>query len=120
VHLHRFTAGHQETQNLNTVHEDRFVEGFWGLILEKSLNSDKQHVSYPVPFWGYLCAGLCILIPIVTVGGAIPGAIGFAGAGACMTMARSAKMNRDIKIALCLGVTLLCWGLLALFYYLIH
>jgi len=43
----------------------------------------------PIPWWAWLFAGACILIPIITLGGAVPGALGAGSAGGCVYVARN-------------------------------
>jgi hypothetical protein len=66
------------------------------------------------PPWAYPFALACVAIPIVTLGGAIPGGLGFGGAAACMSVARNHAMSVGARILLCALITLAAWGLLAL------
>ena len=42
----------------------------------------------PAPVWAWLFVIGCVLIPVLALGGAIPGAIGGGGAFACYSIAR--------------------------------
>lgn len=64
-----------------------------------------------IPWWGYPFAGLCILLPIVTLGGALPGAIGAGCAYGCIQLSRNAALQLGTRVAACIGLTMLCWVL---------
>jgi hypothetical protein len=57
--------------------------------------------------WVFVAA--CGIIPFVTLGGAIPGAIGFGGAGGCIGIARSTSLSTAAKIVACFALTAACW-----------
>ena len=65
----------------------------------------------PIPPWAWLFAAACGIIPILTLGGAIPGAIGFGGAAACVGVSRDATKPIGLRLGICIGITILCWGL---------
>lgn len=65
----------------------------------------------PIPWWGWVCAGMCILIPFVALGGAIPGAIGAGGAGGCVAVARHPTMSMGARVGICVAITIGCWAL---------
>lgn len=66
-----------------------------------------------VPAWVWPFAVACALIPVVTVGGAIPGAIGFGGAGAALTLARHPRLTPVLRAASCAALVVTCWGAVA-------
>jgi hypothetical protein len=70
---------------------------------------NEKKASPPVPAWGYLFAAACGIIPVLTLGGVIPGAIGFGGASACIGVARDSSKSSATRVAICVGITLLCW-----------
>jgi hypothetical protein len=72
-------------------------------------NDNPKPPKPKIPAWGYLFAGLCILLPILTLGGAIPGAVGFGGAAACVGVSRDDKKSIGIRIALCAAIVFACW-----------
>jgi hypothetical protein len=76
-----------------------------GLMMKKCFSD--------MPPWAWIFVGGCILIPIVTLGGALPMALGVGGAAGCGSIARKTSMPTFGRVALCAGVTLLCWGLVA-------
>ena len=67
--------------------------------------------STPLWAWGFVAA--CVLIPIVSFGGAIPGAIGGGGGYMCWSIARNTELPTAARIAICAGVSLICWVLFA-------
>jgi hypothetical protein len=66
----------------------------------------------PIPSWAYLFAGACGIIPILTLGGAIPAVIGFGGASSCIAVARNRDMDPGLRVGLCAGITLGCWAIM--------
>ncbi len=65
----------------------------------------------PPAWWGYLFAGACLLIPVLTLGGAVPVVLGSAGASACVKVAHSHTLSTLTKLLACLAITGLVWGL---------
>lgn len=72
------------------------------------LNSGQKHVIRPV--WGIVFAFLCILMPIVNLGGAIPAALGVGGGMLCINISKK-PFSIAIRVILCIGVTALVWGI---------
>ena len=69
----------------------------------------------PIPRWAWLFAAACGIIPVLTLGGAIPGAIGFGGAAGCVGVARNGSMSVTARVGICTAITLACWiGVVAL------
>lgn len=68
----------------------------------------------PAPAWAWLFVVACVAIPIVALGGAIPGALGAGGAAACFQVAKVHKMSAVSRFVICLAITAGCWGLFAL------
>ncbi|MAE65182.1 MAG: hypothetical protein CMJ18_13000 [Phycisphaeraceae bacterium] len=66
------------------------------------------------PWWAWLFVAGCVLIPILTLGGAIPGAIGGGGAFACHAVAREASNPTAIRIGICAAILAGCWLLFLL------
>jgi hypothetical protein len=65
----------------------------------------------PPPRWAWLFAAACIAIPIIAIGGAIPSAIGAAGAFYCLAVARETKKSTRGRLIHCAAVTAGCWVL---------
>lgn len=66
-----------------------------------------------IPPWAWAFAAACIAIPIVAIGGLIPGALGGGGAAACVAISRADK-PAWVRASLCTGLTAACWGLFAM------
>lgn len=67
----------------------------------------------PIPMWAWGFAIACGIIPALTLGGAIPGAIGFGGAGGCVAVARDASKPLGTRLAICSAITVGSWALFA-------
>ena len=65
----------------------------------------------PIPGWAWIFAVACGIIPVLTLGGAIPGAIGFGGAGGCVAVARDESKSIGLRVGICCGITAACWVL---------
>lgn len=63
----------------------------------------------PIPWWAWVFAVACGAIPVLTLGGALPGAIGFGGAGACVTLARNRELPVVVRVAFCTAITAACY-----------
>ena len=68
-----------------------------------------------IPGWAWVFAAGCVLIPIVTMGGAIPGAIGGGGAFGCVAIARDPSKPVATRVILCAVVNGICWALFVVF-----
>ena len=77
----------------------------------KKQNSDKKNNKIKTPRWAWIFMILCVLIPVISLGGAIPGAIGVGGAAGCAGLAKSKKMKKSMRVVSCIELTLLCWEL---------
>ena len=75
------------------------------------LNSGKKYV--PRPAWVWIFAILCLAIPIITAGGAIPAVIGFGGAMACVALSKT-ELPTVVRVFLCIFATGTAWLLLFL------
>jgi hypothetical protein len=51
----------------------------------------------------------CGIIPVVALGGIIPLAIGFGGAGSCLAVARAKSIPVALRLLACVGITILSW-----------
>ena len=65
----------------------------------------------PIPGWAWIFAVACGAIPVFTLGGAIPGALGFGAAGGCLGVARDCSRPLLVRLAICALLTGLCWAL---------
>jgi hypothetical protein len=68
-----------------------------------------------IPGWAWIFVVGCLLIPIITVGGAIPGAIGGGGAFGCVSIARDPSNAVATRVIYCAVVTGICWILFVAF-----
>ena len=66
------------------------------------------------PAWSYWFIGMCLFIPVFTVGGAIPILVGLGGAEWCWRIALNSDTPRRRRVIYCAGVVLLCYSLLIL------
>ncbi|HUN05940.1 MAG TPA: hypothetical protein PLQ56_05045 [Aggregatilineales bacterium] len=62
----------------------------------------------PIPSWGWGLIAACVGMPILTLGGALPFAIGFGGADGCTSVLRS-SMPATTRAILSVGIVILCW-----------
>jgi hypothetical protein len=69
----------------------------------------------PIPGWAWLFIALIVAIPILTLGGAIPGAIGGGGGFGCAQIARDPEKPTPQKVLLCAIVTIACWAIFIIF-----
>ena len=70
------------------------------------LQSGKQYVQRPA--WVTVFAIICVLIPIVSLGGALPAILGFAGAALCVSVSKT-SLPAALRLILCTVITLLAW-----------
>lgn len=71
-------------------------------------NQDKP-AKPPIPPWAWVFAVACGVLPVLTLGGAIPGAIGFGGAAGCIGVARNPDMPVAARVGICVAITAGCW-----------
>ena len=64
-----------------------------------------------MPKWSYIFITLCIIIPFVSLGGAIPALLGIGGACVCATISRKSTIPTPFKIILCTLITIISWFL---------
>jgi hypothetical protein len=76
------------------------------------MSEEKQELP-PAPPWVWVFVAACVAIPMVTLGGAIPMGVGFGGAAGCHSVSRHPTMSTGGKIAVCLGITVVCWAIVA-------
>lgn len=66
--------------------------------------------AVPLPPWGYAFVGACVLIPILSRGGAIPGALGAGAAAGCVSVLQGPG-STGMKAAKCAGITVVAYVL---------
>jgi len=62
------------------------------------------------PGWVLVFAILCLLIPIVSLGGAIPAVLGILGIAFCVSVSKS-SMSVSARVIVCILITLAAWVL---------
>jgi hypothetical protein len=102
-------AGHPASVRVQTgfgvVAHDLLVDG-------RSVSTGKEAARLaPMPPWAWIFIVACGIIPIISLGGAIPAAIGFGGAAGCAGIARNANQPVATRVALCVVVVAVCWVL---------
>jgi hypothetical protein len=70
-----------------------------------------QAAKPSTPWYLYLIAVLPIGIPVLTLGGAIWGALGFGLAGANVKIMQNHQMSVGARIGICLGLTVVGYGI---------
>lgn len=100
-------------------HSGRIVHHFdwrsseYELFLDdRSLDTGKPYLSAPpIPPWAWVFAGLCALIPLLSLGGLFPLFFGLGGAAGCIAIARDTRRKTLTRVLLCLAMTVLSWFL---------
>jgi hypothetical protein len=75
-----------------------------------------QGIGAQTPGWAYLFAVMCGLIPVVALGGIIPMALGFGGAGSCLALSRMTSVPLILRILGCIGITIASWFLFGILF----
>lgn len=70
----------------------------------KSKQSLKEAFS-DLPGWAWVFIIGCLAVPIVSLGGAVPGALGFGGAAGCANMAKKAGWEVLPRVMACAAIT---------------
>ena len=91
---------------------DEYCIGCRGSLAPARKDAAKESAKAATPQFGYFFAALCVAIPFITLGGAIPAVLGFGGSGACLGVARSRSVAFSLRFIVCLGITVVCWLLL--------
>ena len=91
-----------------------------GIRLLKGVHVVRNGVPLPgsaadtVPKWAWVFMAACALIPVVTLGGALPALIGFGGVGGTLTVSRLSRWSVGLRAGVSALITLACWGALGL------
>lgn len=72
------------------------------------LKSGKKYV--PSPAWVVVFSILCLLIPIISLGGALPALLGCGGLALCVSVSKT-SLPSAVRVILCTLITLLAWVL---------
>ncbi|HLF92382.1 MAG TPA: hypothetical protein VJB14_02905 [Planctomycetota bacterium] len=62
-----------------------------------------------MPGWAWVFIVLCAAIPVITLGGAIPGAIGGGAAAGCAGVSRIQTLSTAARVGICIGITVAAW-----------
>jgi hypothetical protein len=87
---------------------------FKGVHVIRNGQSVAGSAADPVPKWAWVFIIACALIPVVTLGGALPALIGFGGVGGVLSICRMKNWSVALRAGVCAAVTLACWGGLGL------
>ena len=77
--------------------------------------SEQKTNKPPIPRWAWFFAGACFIIPVVTLGGAIPGAIGGGAGFAVIAIARQIEKPLRARMIQCGVVTGSAWTVFVVF-----
>ncbi|HAN21896.1 MAG: hypothetical protein A2Y15_06180 [Clostridiales bacterium GWF2_36_10] len=76
----------------------------------KFINSGKPYVPLAkMPAWTWLFVIACCAIFVVAVGGAIPAVISVLGSIYCVRVSINNNLNTQMKMLICLGITIAAW-----------
>src|SRR5262245_40183402 len=64
----------------------------------------------PVPKWAWVFIVACVLIPVISVGGAVPAGIAGVGVSATLSVARLGRWSVANRVGACALIALACWG----------
>ncbi|HEX8235047.1 MAG TPA: hypothetical protein VF600_03750 [Abditibacteriaceae bacterium] len=67
-----------------------------------------------IPPWAWIFAVGCGIIPVLTLGGVLPSAIGAGGAFSCINIARDETRPINSRLGICAAITVVCWVLFLL------
>lgn len=79
--------------------------------MSEQMDKPKNEESKMPPAWAWLFIIACIAIPVISLGGAIPGAIGAGAAAACYSVSRDGSKTTQTRALICLVVTIVAWAL---------
>ena len=68
-----------------------------------------------MPGWAWVFIAICAVIPVISLGGVIPMAIGFGGAFGCAQAARDGAKDHNTRLLTCAGIAVVCWGVFVAF-----
>lgn len=98
---------------------DSLFSSEYNLLIDGRLVGGGQEVRAPrsksIPGWAWLFVAAYLAIPIVALGGCIPGAIGGGGAAGCAAVARNQDIPTVLAVVLCVAITAISWILFVVF-----
>lgn len=63
-----------------------------------------------LPKWAWLFIIACALVPVSTLGGAIPTVVAILGIVLCVRMAATPHIKLPLKLVLCTTISVMAWG----------
>lgn len=88
------------------------------LIVDHTNVETGQYVSKTtLPVWSWLFALTCFIIPILTIGGALPSLIGMGGGVYVLATANRRSESEWVRIAKMVGIILITWLVFLMFIY---
>lgn len=83
---------------------DLFVDG-------RSVSTGRPHEPLaPIPWWAWFFFAACLGVPVYSMGGAVPGGLGAAGAVGCLYLARLPGRGAWFRALACVLATAAAWG----------
>lgn len=62
-----------------------------------------------LPRWAWIFVVMCLAIPVITLGGALPGALGAGAAAGCASVAKKHEQSVRARVLICLAITGAAW-----------
>jgi hypothetical protein len=62
-----------------------------------------------LPGWSWVFVAACFAIPVMSLGGAIPGALGFGAAAGCANVAKRPTWETSTRVVVCAAITGGAW-----------
>jgi hypothetical protein len=88
---------------------DIAIDGFY-------LDSKKPYMPLEkVPKWAWVFIVLCLAIPVIAMGGAVPAVLAILGSMNCVRVSRTPNLKTPIKLLICTAITAAAWILFYLF-----
>src|SRR5262249_11776846 len=72
--------------------------------------AEKAEQVRNTPAWAYFFAALCGVIPVFTLGGIVPIAVGVGGVTGCLAVGRASSVPTAFRVLTCLFIVGGCWG----------
>lgn len=71
----------------------------------------------PVPQWAWVFMIACALIPVISLGGALPAVISFAGVGGTLSVSRLNRWSIALRVGVCALIAIVCWSTFGMLLY---